>query len=98
MSCLSVSMTPVGGITSSARMVDGGLTASAINMGGIVTKAEMVGGIRTEVKRKGGISCRFFQECRTGLTPYLEIAPTVVWVLAGWTSNDVYSNTDWNIN
>lgn len=29
---------------------------------------------------------------------YLEIQPKIVWVLEGWTQNDVISNTDWRIN
>lgn len=30
--------------------------------------------------------------------PYLEIEPTYVWVLDGWTSNNVRSNTTWDID
>ena len=32
-------------------------------------------------------------------TPYLEIEPEMIWVYAGWeVDNQVFSNTDWNIN
>lgn len=100
MSCLSVKFTRVGGIESSATRVGGGISSSLGRIGGIRTSLERIGGISTTMERKGGITCRFFQECRTGIAdrPYLEISPEIVWVLAGWTSNEVFSNTDWNID
>ena len=48
--------------------------------------------------RKGGIHCKVFQSWSVNIRqPYLEISPTIVWVLAGHTQNDVYSNTTWNV-
>lgn len=99
MSCLSVKFTPIGGISSALERI-GGMDDKLIRIGGMNASLTRLGGITTKLERKGGITCRFYQECSSGIgqKPYLEIAPTVVWVLAGWTSNDVYSNTDWNID
>lgn len=34
-----------------------------------------------------------------GSAPYLEIEPELIWVNPDWgTSNNVYSNTTWNVN
>lgn len=110
MSCLKVTFTREGGVSSSLERVDGGITTTltgvaggmtttVTRLGGIETFYERRGGIQTSVTRKGGISCKLWQVCATSLQkPFLEISPTVVWVLAGYTQNDVYSNTTWNID
>lgn len=68
-------------------------------IGGISCKAERVGRMDVTASRVGGIHCRVFRTCSPNIkAPYLEIEPTVVWVIAGQTQNDVYSNTYWNIN
>lgn len=79
MSCITVTMTPQGGIWCTTSTV-----------GGIFAKATPT----------GGIHCRMWQECSTNIAgkKYLEIEPTIVWVLNGWTSNEVYSNTTWNVD
>lgn len=98
MSCISVSHNPVGGIWCSTATV-GGVYGSACTVGGIVASGYPVGGIHATATRKGGIKVRMWQECRTNIKPpYLEIEPQIVWVLNGWTSNDVYSNTTWNVD
>ena len=99
MSCISVSLTRVGGISCSAIPI-GGINASVAPEAGIDVRLERVGGIAVTTKRVGGISCRMWQECSTniGKKKYLEIEPQIVWVLNGWTSNDVYSNTTWNVD
>ena len=98
MSCISVTHTPLGGIWCSTDSL-GGIDVSAYPFGGISVAASPVGGIAVTVTRKSGISVRMWQECRTNIRhPYLEIEPTVVWVLNGWTSNDVFSNTTWNVD
>lgn len=98
----------------------GGIATSTGRIGGIIVKSERYGGdmsIRTErqngmtasaeymtrmsvgAKREGGVRCRMFMICTPSFrNPYLEISPTVVWMLAGWTSNDVFSNTNWQID
>lgn len=98
MSCISVTHTPIGGIYVTTRTV-GGITASAFSVGGITASCTPVGGIYVTTTRVGGISVKMWQECSTNIRKnYLEIEPTVVWVLNGWTSNDVYSNTTWNVD
>lgn len=112
MSCLKVIVTREGGISSSMERVSGdftstlmcvagidGLTTTVTQVGGIESLLERRGGIWTSAKRKGGLSCKMWQVCTTSIErPYLEISPTVVWVLAGYTSNDVFSNTSWGID
>lgn len=88
MSCLTVTFENQGGIETAATRV-----------GGITTSATRVGGITTTATRKGGISCHMYMECRSGRSaPYLEISPTVVWILVGQTENDVFSNVHWTID
>lgn len=69
-----------------------------VRVGGMDASVERVGDFSASVKRVGGLSCQLWQVCSTNIRkPYLEINPTIVWVLAGYTSNDVFSNTTWNI-
>lgn len=87
MSCLTVTLTRVGGVSCSAQRI-----------GGIRSGALRVGGITSTATRVPGLSCRVWQVCNAGLRrPYLEISPTIVWILAGHTENNVLSNTQWNI-
>ena len=76
-----------------------GITVQAHNIGGIETIVDNIGGIETNVKRIGGIFCRVFRTCSPSIRiPYLEISPTIAWIVAGQTQNDVFSNTYWNIH
>jgi len=98
MSCISVTHKSLGGMWCSSQTL-GGIDASAYTLGGISASSYTVGGISVTVTRRSGIRVRMWQECRTNIgAPYLEIDPTIVWVLNGWTSNDVYSNTTWNVD
>ena len=98
MGCVKVKITPIGGISCKAESV-GGINASARPVDGISVRAERVGRMDVTASRVGGIHCRVFRTCSPNIkAPYLEIEPTVVWVIAGQTQNDVYSNTHWNIN
>lgn len=98
MSCISVTHTTLGGIWCSSQTV-GRIDASAYPVGGISVSTTPIGGITATATRKGGISVRMWQECSVNLgKKYLEIYPEVVWVLNGWTSNDVLSNTTWNVD
>ena len=98
--CLSVDLDRQGcGVSSTATRV-GGMAAGMIRQGCVpATRAERVGGLSVEASRRGGISCRLFMECSPSIRiPYLEIEPEIIWVLAGWsTDNDVLSNTFWNV-
>ena len=98
MGCVKVKITPIGGISCKAEPV-GNINASARPVDGISVRAERVGRMDVSASRVGGIHCRVFRTCSPNIRPpYLEIEPTVVWVIAGQTQNDVYSNTHWNIN
>lgn len=45
------------------------------------------------------IAATLEQVCSVNVTvPYLEIEPQIVWVVDGWTANDVLSNTHWGID
>jgi len=98
MSCLSVSLSRVGGIVADALRVGGG-DALLERIGGSVTALERVGGATVGMSRIGGIVCRLSPVCASGVgSPYLEISPTLLWVYAEPVYNDVYSNTNWNVD
>lgn len=89
-----------GGDISTLTTRTGGIKARAYRQGDISTLAMRTGGIKAKAYRQGGILCRVYQEVRSSLGgPYLEIAPTILWVLAGQSNdNSVYSNTTWNVD
>lgn len=97
---MTVNVGRIGGLTNTFDREGGITTIAERTEGGVSFHSERVGGIRTRTGRYGGIICRMYQEVRPSLSkPYLEIYPTVLWVLAGQSSdNDVYSNTDWNVD
>lgn len=99
-SCLVASLDRLGGISSTASRVCGGVTASAAREGGIEADFGRLGGIDAQAERRCGMTARFFLECRTSIRiPYLEIDPDLIWVLAGTSvDNDVISNTYWNVH
>lgn len=100
MSKLRISFTLVDNLTASAREVNGRLSSILSRVGGIDTNTARVGGMNTALMRQGGLSCRMWKvvDITPPAAPYLEIEPTIVWILDGWTSNDVYSNTTWGID
>lgn len=96
--CVKVKITPIGGISCKAESV-GGINASARPVDGISVRAERVGRMDVNASRIGGIHCRVFRTCSPSIrVPYLEISPTIAWIVAGETQNDVFSNTYWNIH
>lgn len=98
MSCLEVTLTREGGMTASVDRV-GNFTTTLTRTDGMTARLEREGDFSVTLTRKSGISCRLWQVCSSGIRrPFLEISPTVVWVLAGYSENDVYSNTTWNID
>ncbi len=101
----------MGRVGSSAMSLDGtgGSEGNLMPVGGMSAAMERSGMSSLWMERDGGSSCasirlagmtfRIEQVCSVNVTvPYLEISPTIVWVLDGWTSNEVYSNTTWNID
>lgn len=95
---IRVNLYRAGGITDRMGRIGGWVGFDAKQIGGVCTASERQGGIDARAYRKGGILCRMYREVKSSLNaPYLEISPTIVWVLAGWTSNDVFSNTTWNV-
>lgn len=98
MSCLTVEVERKGWISSSVERL-GDFTTSVSRSGLFSSSLSLLKDFTAGMTREGGLHCRMFQSCATNLnTLYLEIEPTIVWVLAGHTSNDVYSNTTWNID
>ena len=97
MGCIQVSIKPLGGISVKHDKV-GYFENTWVLKSGISVNTTEKGGINTKVKPKSGIQCRAYQVCTVNIRgPYLKINPTIVWVVAGYTQNDVFSNTDWNI-
>lgn len=98
MSCLLVKLTRDGGVKSATERI-GGISTSVQMMPGMTVSLQKMAGMTGTFSRRGGLSCRMYQACRSSIRrPFLEISPEIVWVLAGHTENDVYSNVDWNIH
>ena len=96
--CMNATLTRVGNMSATTTRV-GGIDCSATRVGDMSVAMTRVGGMDARMTRVGGISCAMYQVCMTNIRrPYLEISPQIVWVLAGHTENDVYSNTRWNID
>lgn len=89
----------IGGITVKYERQGGDMSIQMERQQGITTCAEYMTGMTVGAKREGGVRCRVFMICTPSFrNPYLEISPSIVWMLAGWTSNDVFSNTNWQID
>lgn len=104
---LLADMVRVGGMTASVSRV-GDFSCSLAATKRVAFGMERAGGlsaILTRVKAFAGafewvtdFAGRLEQVCSTNVTaPYLEIEPEIIWV-ADWGTNDVYSNTHWNID
>ena len=97
MSCISVTLSREGGVTATAERI-GGFISTLTRAAGATARLEREGAFSATITRKNGMSCRLWQVCPASIRkPFLEISPEVVWILAGYTQNDVYSNTTWNI-
>ena len=111
MSCMSASLTRVGGgkmslsrvgdiINTRLSRIGGNITASTSNIGGSKVSLNRIGGdISISLSRTEPISCKIKLICSSGVTVrYLEIEPTMIWVYPDIESiNNVYSNTQWNV-
>lgn len=87
------------GLSVRAKRHDCGMAIKINREGGLNVKTKDMRSMNAEMNRDGGIDCQMYLVCTIGSRePYLEISPTVVWILAGWTSNDVFSNTHWDID
>lgn len=100
MGCLSFKLSRIGGGDASLTRV-GGHSMRLEDICDIDASLTMVDGdYRVSLKKKGGMACRMGLVCRTNIrVPYLEIAPTIIWVYPDIAvDNEVYSNTHWNVN
>lgn len=57
-------------------------------------------GIEAEMHRvRTGMAVRFELVCDTNIFgPYLDIEPKILWIADWGAENDVYSNTNWNVD
>lgn len=77
---------------------DGRAAMSPMN-GAVACSATPIGEFKASLRDTVNVSCRMYQVCTANVSlHYLEISPKIVWLLAGHTQNEVYSNTDWTIN
>ena len=101
MGCLDAKYTRIGGgIGSSFNRVGDFFAWFAMAYPGQASISLVPSCFAAAFSRNGGdLQCSFSLVCETNIrAPYLEIEPTIVWVLDGWASNDVYSNTRWNVD
>ena len=94
--CMTAALARVGEMDATMARI-GGMGCSATRVGDFSVSVTRVGGMGATMTRTGRLSCSMYQVCTVG-KPYLEISPQIVWVLAGHTENDVYSNTKWKID
>ena len=95
MSCLSVTLTRVGGIKASASRVGGDIDVKMHLVNDLSVSLASV-----SLTRIGGKAMiRLVQICRTDIRkPYLTISPEIIWVYPEFAvDNDVYSNLKWNV-
>lgn len=98
MSCLQITFTREAGMSASVERV-GSFATTLTRADSLTARLEREDGLSATLTRKAGLSCQLWQVCSASIRkPYLEISPTVVWVLAGYTENDVFSNTNWAID
>ena len=96
--CMNATLARVGGMDATMGRI-GGMECSVTRIGGVSSSMARIGGMSAKMTKIGRISCAMYQVCTTNIRrPYLEISPEVVWLLAGHTENDVYSNTKWRID
>lgn len=96
--CMNATLTRVCGMDATMERI-GGMECSATRLGGMASSMTRVGGMSAKMTKIGRISCAMYQVCTTNMRrPYLEISPEIVWLLAGHTENDVFSNTKWKID
>lgn len=110
MSCITASLSRIGGITSSAELIGGNIECNAKRIGGGEVLLERIGAIFVLLFKEGSISVEAIdvtdmtaslsEVCTTNIRPpYLEINPVIIWVYPDVeTDNDVLSNTRWNVN
>ena len=111
MSCISATLTRIQARLSASLQRSASMSVAAVRVGGIEAAVDRLGGrlsahvnwvvsISGDISRVGGsLNVRLTQVCTPNLEPHLEIEPQVVWVYAGLeATNDVFSNTNWNIN
>ena len=84
--CLSTTLTRIGGISSATERIGGDIACFAAR----------VDDAKVSATKTSGLSCSMYQVCRTNVNMhYLEISPKIVWMLAGHTENQVFSDTKW---
>lgn len=89
--CFNTSLTRIG--------ANGGSSATRVGGEGRATFTRVGDGQGTMASAVGDVSCSLSPVCRASIVVrYLDISPKVVWLLAGHTENDVYSNTRWHID
>lgn len=98
MSCLSVEIVRIGGLDGSCARASG-LQASVAWVGGLGVSVCVAGLLTGNLAWKSDFVAHIQQVCSVNTTePYLEIEPEIIW-LADWgATNDVLSNTHWNVD
>jgi len=96
MSCLSVTLDRIG--SSEASMVKtNGISIAMERAGGMSIELSRVADFEASLCRIVDFAVDIELVCATNLKiKYLEISPEIIWIV-DWGSNDVISNTRWNV-
>lgn len=100
MSCISVKITRVGEIGVSSELASEGIGVGIVREGAPVVRCSRLDTGITATLIHDAIQARLSMVCTPSIqAPYLEIEPEIIWVYPDWErTNDVFSNTTWNIN
>lgn len=98
MSCLSGAVTRVSDFSASIELV------SACSMAVSMVESRVTATLSPEVSIDGifvwvtDFAAVLEQVCAVNIAlRYLEIDPEIIWFVDGWATNDVISNTTWNV-
>ena len=98
MGCISVILSKVGAGIKTTMTRIAGMSVRVDKMNSMTANMVKVGGIATNMAKIGGIQCEIYPVCSVDVRgKYLEIEPTILWIWNDPMENNVYSNTNWNV-
>lgn len=97
MSCISIKVERIGGMSIQALRI-GAMSVFASKIDAMHAKIERIGGMSLDVGLVGGMHVNVYPVCSTSIhDKYLEIEPEILWMWNAPAENNVFSNTNWNV-